>query len=83
LPLNGLFEFEVVKDESTNVRQVFLCRDRVGVTRRLVAYTNNRRITGLTMGAKYLWRWPRFHCCLDGSSGGLIEEADLKNIIVP
>jgi hypothetical protein len=81
LPVAGVLELEVVKDESSMMRQVFQCRDSDGVTHRVAAYNNSRKIPGVTLGKRFQWESPRFHYFMDGSSGGRIEEDDLVNII--
>lgn len=72
-------EVRAMLDESIT-RQVFRCKDRNGVVRRVAAYTNNGRIQGLVPGAVLQWKNPRFHYFMDGSSGARIEEEDLVNI---
>lgn len=74
-------EVKAIKDESM-MRQVFQCKDRVGVCRRIAAYTDSRQIPGLRVGATVKWKNPRFHYFMDGSSGARIEEDDLKDITV-
>jgi uncharacterized protein YnzC (UPF0291/DUF896 family) len=81
-PVDGFLELEVVKDESSMMRQVFQCRDCDGVTHRIAAYNNSRKIPGITLGKRFSWGLPRFHYFMDGSSGGRIEEEDLAHIIV-
>jgi hypothetical protein len=79
LPVDGMLELEVVKDESSMMRQVFQCQDIDGVTHRV--YNNSRtKIPDLTVGKIFQWRSPRFHYFADGGSGGRIEEDDLVNI---
>jgi len=77
----GTLEVKAIKDESMT-RQVFQCKDRVGMCRRVVAYTNSRQITGLRTGTTIKWKNPKFHYFMDGSSGARIEEEDLKNITI-
>ncbi|KAL7494946.1 hypothetical protein ACHAWT_003550 [Skeletonema menzelii] len=72
-------EVRAILDESMT-RQVFQCRDRVGVVKRIAAYTNDRRIPGLQQGSVIRWKNPRFHFFMDGSSGARIEEEDLPNL---
>jgi len=81
LPADGTLEVKAIKDESM-MRQVFQCKDRVGMCRRIAAYTNSREIPGLRVGATVKWKNPRFHYFMDGSSGARIEEEDLQNIVV-
>lgn len=45
-------EVKAVMDESV-MRQVFQCKDRVGVCRRVAAYMNSRQIPGLTCKGIY------------------------------
>lgn len=80
-PASGKLEVKVIKDESV-MRQVFQCKDRVGMCRRIAAYTDSREIAGLKLGATLTWKNPRFHHFMDGSSGARIEEEDLNNITV-
>ncbi len=72
-------EVRAILDESMT-RQVFQCKDRVGVVKRIAAYTNDRRIPGLQQGSVIRWKNPRFHYFMDGSSGARIEEEDLPNV---
>jgi len=82
-PVQGrTLEVRAMLDESMMMRQVFQCKDRVGVIRRVAAYTNSRGIPGLKQGALLRWKNPRFHCFADGSSGARIEEEDLKDITI-
>lgn len=74
-------EIRVILDESVT-RQVVSCKDRLGVIRRVAAYTNSRRIQGLEVGSLLRWKNPRFHYFMDGSSGARIEEEDLNDIKV-
>ena len=79
-PVEGkTLEVRAILDESVT-RQVFQCKDRVGVVKRIAAYTNSRRIPGLQQGSVIRWKNPRFHYFMDGSSGGRIEEDDLPNL---
>jgi hypothetical protein len=80
-PSPGKLEIKAIKDE-TMFRQVFQCKDRVGMCRRIAAYTNSRGIPGLRVGATITWKNPRFHYFVDGSSGARIEEDDLQHITV-
>lgn len=80
-PAKGVLEVKAIKDESM-MRQVFQCKDRVGSCRRIAAYTNDRRIPGLCVGATVKWKNPRFHFFMDGSSGARIEEEDLEDLVV-
>uniref|UniRef100_A0A7S4ULF1 MYND-type domain-containing protein n=1 Tax=Ditylum brightwellii TaxID=49249 RepID=A0A7S4ULF1_9STRA len=82
MPAPGTLEVKAISDESYFVRQVFQCRDRVGICRRIAAYTNSQKIPGLRVGATVQWKKPRFHYFTDGSSGARIEEEDLENIVV-
>jgi len=80
-PAKGTLEVKAIKDESM-MRQVLQCKDRVGICRRIAAYTDSRQIPGLTVGATIKWKNPRFHYFMDGSSGARIEEDDLKDVVV-
>ena len=81
-PVTGkTLEVKAMLDESM-MRQVISCKDRAGVVRRVAAYTNSRQIPGLRVGSTLLWKNPRFHYFMDGSSGARIEEEDLVNITV-
>merc|ERR1719253_613539 len=80
-PAPGTLEVKAIKDESVT-RQVYQCKDRVGMCRRIAAYTHGREIPGLRVGATLRWKNPRFHCFMDGSSGARIEEEDLNNITI-
>lgn len=80
-PAPGTLEVKAIKDESMT-RQVFQCKDRVGMCRRIAAYTNSRQIDGLRVGATLRWKNPRFHYFMDGSCGARIEEEDLGNVTV-
>ena len=77
----GTLEIKAIKNESIT-RQVFQCKDRVGMCRRIAAYTNRKEIPDLRIGATIKWKNPKFHYVMDGSSGARIEEDDLKNITV-
>jgi hypothetical protein len=77
-PVNGFLVLAVVEDESSTTRQVFQCRDSDGETRRVVVHTNSGRVPGLTLWSQFAWQFPRLHYFEDGSSGGRIEEIDLK-----
>eukprot|EP00985_Skeletonema_marinoi_P023632 scaffold15840_cov142-Skeletonema_marinoi.AAC.6 len=72
-------EVRAILDESMS-RQIFQCKDRVGVVKRIAAYTNDRRIPGLQQGSVIRWKNPRFYYFMDGSSGARIEEEDLPNL---
>ena len=61
-------EIRAVLDESIT-RQVFSCKDRVGVVRRFAAYNDACRIPGLRQGSIIRWKNPRYHYFMDGSSG--------------
>ncbi|KAJ3069083.1 hypothetical protein HDU98_007833 [Podochytrium sp. JEL0797] len=61
-------------------RQVLLCKDSQGVTKRVAAYTNSGKIPGAAPGVSIHWKNPRFHRFTDGSDGARFEESDLKNI---
>ena len=79
-PVEGKsLEVRAILDESMT-RQVFQCKDRVGVVKRIAAYTNDRKIPGLQQGSTIRWKNPRFHYFMDGSSGARIEEEDLSNL---
>eukprot|EP00928_Gymnodinium_smaydae_P033715 TRINITY_DN24078_c0_g1_i1.p1 TRINITY_DN24078_c0_g1~~TRINITY_DN24078_c0_g1_i1.p1 ORF type:complete len:355 (-),score=46.98 TRINITY_DN24078_c0_g1_i1:59-970(-) len=79
---NGkVLEVRIMEDQSV-MRQVFLCKDRVGVVRRIAAYTDSGRIPKIKVGKILRWTNPRFHFFMDGSSGARIEETDLVNIKV-
>jgi len=80
-PSPGKLEIKAIKDESTT-RQIFQCKDRTGMCRRIAADTDNRGIPGLRVGATITWKNPRFHYFTDGTSGARIEEQDLQNITV-
>lgn len=74
-------ELRAILDESM-MRQVFQCKDRNGVMKRIAAYTDSRSIAGLKQGSVLKWKNPRFHYFVDGSSGARIEQSDLVNITV-
>lgn len=79
-PVQGrTLEVKAMLDESM-MRQVFSCKDRAGVVRRVAAYTDSRSIPGLKQGSILCLKNPRFHYFSDGSSGVRIEEEDLPNI---
>ncbi len=81
-PVSGRkLEVRAMLDESM-MRQVFSCKDRSGVVRRVAAYTNSRTIPGLKQGSILKWKNPRYHFFMDGSSGARIEEEDLADITV-
>jgi hypothetical protein len=81
-PVSGRrLEVRAMLDESV-MRQVFSCKDRSGVIRRIAAYTNSRGIPGLKQGSILRWKNPRYYHFMDGSSGARIEEEDLVNITV-
>jgi hypothetical protein len=81
-PVSGRkLEVRAMLDESMT-RQVFSCKDRSGVVRRVAAYTNSGTIPGLKQGSILRWKNPRYHYFMDGSSGARIEETDLVNITV-
>jgi hypothetical protein len=64
------------------LRLVALCNDRVGATKRVFAYTLDSDIPGFREGTVMLWKNPRFHSFMDGSSGARIEQEDLANITI-
>ena len=75
-------EVIIFKDHSL-IRHSWLCADRVGDVRRIEAYTKNGMIPGgATIGSKLRWKHPRLHYFMDGSSGAIIEENDLRNITI-
>ena len=81
-PVSGkTLEVRAIVDQSVT-RQVFLCKDRVGASKRVAAYTQSRAIPGLAPGCVLRWKNPRFHTFIDGSSGARIEDADLENITI-
>ncbi len=63
-------------------RQVLECKDRVGVVRRIAAYTDSRGLPGAAEGMVLRWRNPRYHYFMDGSSGARIEEEDMCNVTI-
>ena len=69
-------------DQEAGLRLIALCKDRTGVVNRVAAYTNSRNIPGFTPGKVMVWKNPRFHYFMDGSSGARIEESDLTNITI-
>jgi hypothetical protein len=60
-PADGTLEVKVIKDDCGTMRQVFQCKDRVGMYRLIAAYTDSRGIPGLKVGATLKWKKPRFH----------------------
>ena len=80
-PAPGKLQVKAILDESM-MRQVVQAKDRVGMCKRIAAYNDLRKIPGLTVGATFTWKNPRFHYFMDGSSGARIEEEDLPNITV-
>ncbi|GKY92326.1 hypothetical protein MPSEU_000203700 [Mayamaea pseudoterrestris] len=66
--------------QEPHLRLIALCKDRAGICKRVAAYTESRTIPGFTTGKVLVWKNPRFHGFLDGSSGARIEEEDLVNI---
>ena len=68
-------------DESV-MRQVFQCKDRDGISKRVAAYTNSGGISGMAPGKMLKWKNPRFHWFVDGSSGARVEEEDLGNVTI-
>lgn len=82
LPVEGkTLQVRAMVDESM-MRQVYQCKDRLGVVHRVAAYTNSRGIPGLKQGAVLKWKNPKFHYFMDGSKGARIEEEDLVNVTV-
>ena len=82
VPAEGkVLEVRVLADESLT-RTVFSCKDRVGVVKRIAAYTDSRRLPGVASGKVLRWKHPRFHYFMDGSAGARIEEGDLKNLTI-
>lgn len=82
VPAKGkTLEIRAMTDESF-MRQVFQCKDRLGVVKRIAAYTSEMRIPGLAAGKVVRWKNPRFHYFSDGSSGCRIEDGDLGDITV-
>lgn len=84
-----LEEFQIAQGERLEVRfmeqepglrQIAVCKDRVGLAKRVAAYTESRRIPGFVPGKVMVWKTPRFHSFADESSGARIEESDLVNI---
>jgi hypothetical protein len=68
--------------QEPGMRMIALCKDRVGVIKRVAAYTNTRDIPGFTPGKVMIWKNPRFHFFMDGSNGARIEDQDLANITI-
>ena len=75
-------EVRFISDESSPMRMVALCKDRDGICKRVAAYTNSRAIPGFGPGKVMVWKNPRFHEFMDGSSGARIEEEELVNITI-
>lgn len=75
------FEVRFIEQEM-GFRLIALCKDRIGVTKRVAAYTESRDIPGFKPGNVMVWKNPRFHYFMDGSSGARIEEDDLVNITI-
>jgi hypothetical protein len=69
-------------DQEPGLRLIALCKDRVGVTKRVAAYTSSRDIPGFRPGKVMLWKNPRFHYFMDGSNEARIEDQDLANITI-
>jgi hypothetical protein len=69
-------------DQEPGLRLIALCKDRVGVTKRVAAYTSSRDIPGFRPGKVMVWKNPRFHYFMDGSNGARIEDQDLANITI-
>jgi MYND finger len=68
--------------QEAGFRLIAICKDRSGVAKRVAAYTDSRGIPGFTQGKVMVWKNPRFHYFMDGSSGARIEESDLANITI-
>lgn len=78
---NETLEVRVILDESV-MRQVVTAKDRVGVVRRVAAYTKDRNSPDLQVGSILRWKNPRYHYFMDGSSGARIELEDLKDVTI-
>jgi hypothetical protein len=72
----------IQQEPGIGMRLIALCKDRAGVIKRVAAYTNSRDIPGFTPGKVMIWKNPRFHFFMDGSSGARIEDQDLANITI-
>jgi len=60
--VKGTLEVKVMLDESLT-RQVFSCKDRVGVVRRVAAYTDCRAIPGLNLWMEVVERGLKKRIC--------------------
>lgn len=69
-------------EQEDGFRLIAQCKDRAGVCKRVAAYTNSRNIPNFGPGKIMVWKNPRFHYFLDGSSGARIEDSDLKDIVI-
>jgi hypothetical protein len=69
-------------EQEDGFRLIAMCKDRAGMCKRVAAYTDSRTIPNFEAGKIMVWKNPRFHYFLDGSSGARIEEEDLVNIVV-
>jgi len=74
-------EVRAITDESVT-RQVFGCKDRDGIVKRIAAYTTSGQIPGLKQGCILRWKNPRFYWFMDGSNGVRIEDEDLSGITI-
>jgi len=83
-PVEGeTLELRAILDVTSTMRQVFICKDRIGDVMQVAAYTTSRSLhPDLKQGSIIKWKNPRFHYFKDPSCGARIEEEDLVNITV-
>jgi len=74
-------DLTATKDESM-MRMTMLCRDRLGVNKRVMFYNDARGFKGFKVGSKFRWVNPKNHVFEDDSQGFRIEEEDIKNITI-
>ena len=53
-----------------------------GIIKTIAVYNDSGKIDGLSQGAVWKWKNPRYHIFMDGNSGARIEESDMKNVKV-
>lgn len=73
-------EVRFVTDRPGMLRQIAVCKDRVGISKTVAFYNTSKCLPGFVQGKIMVWKNPRFHYFADGTNGARIEESDLINI---
>ena len=68
------------KDSESPVRQILLCKDQSGVTKRVEFYNDARGLPGLKVGGKFSVKNPVHYVFPDKKEGMRISEEEMVNV---